>query len=203
MPKLSTLLQPLNHLLKKNTKWDWTEACSQAFQKAKQLLTKAPVLAHYDPALPMKLTGDASAYGLGAVISHAYPDGSERPIVFASRTLSPAEKNYSQIEKEALALVFGVRKFHQYLYGRQFVFTDHKPLTSIFGPKKGIPTVAAARMQRWALILAAYKYTIEFKPTDQHANADGLSRLPLPVTHQEASDSFLIGQLQALPVTTE
>ena len=96
------------------------------------------------------------------------------------------------------------RVFHQYLYGRNFVLvTDHKPLLSLLGPKKGIPTLAAARMQRWALILAAYSYTIEFKPTDEHANADGLSRLPLVVKHEETPDSFIIGQLQALPVTTE
>ena len=79
LPNLATLLQPLNHLLKKNTKWLLTDACTTAFQEAKQLLIQAPVLAHYDPALPMKLAGDASAYGIGAVVSHVYPDGSERP----------------------------------------------------------------------------------------------------------------------------
>ena len=84
--------------------------------------------------------------------------------------------------------MFGVRKFHQYLYGREFVLiTDHKPLLSLLGPKKGIPTLAAARMQR----------------NDEHANADGLSRLPLEVKHEHTPDTFLIGQLQALPITTE
>ena len=103
----------------------------------------------------MKLAGDALAYGIGAVISHdVYQDGSEHPIAYALRTLSATEKNYGQIEKKALSLVFGVQKFYQYLYGRKFVIvTDHKP---IFGPKQGIPTLAAARLQRWALILSAY-----------------------------------------------
>ena len=85
------------------------------------------------------------------------PDGSERPIAFASYTLSTSEHNYAQLEKEALSLIFGVKKFHQYLYGRRFtIITDHKPLTAILGAKKGIPSLAAARLQRWAVLLSAY-----------------------------------------------
>ena len=78
-----------------------------------------------------------------------FPDGQERPIAFASCTLSTAEKNYGQIEKEALSLVYGIQKFHQYLYGRKFILvTDHKPLLTLLGPKKAIPSLAAARLQR-------------------------------------------------------
>ena len=83
----------------------------QAFEAAKEKLISAPVLAHFDPNLPIHLAGDASAYGIGAVISHQYPDGSERPIAYASRTLSTSERNYAQVEEEALGLIFALNNF--------------------------------------------------------------------------------------------
>ena len=203
---LSSSLHPLHALLKVGQSWKWTGDCEEAFQLAKLSLIAAPVLAHYDPSIPLVVATDASAYGVGAVLSHRYPDGSERPIAYASRTLSSSEHNYAQVEKEALSLVFGVQKFHQYLYGRHFSLqTDHKPLTTILGPKTGIPPLAAARMQRWALLLSAYHYDIAFKLTKAHANADGLSRLPLPdstaVGNHPDPTIFNMVQLSSLPVT--
>ena len=205
IPSLATLLHPLNALLQVKKQWKWSHECAKAFQEAKVQITSAAVLTHYDPTLPITMAADASAYGVGAVISHVFPDGSERPIAFASRSLTASEKNYSQLEKEALALVFGVKKFHRYLYGRKFtLMTDHKPLTTIFGPKKGIPSLAAARLQRWAMLLSAYNYDIRYKSTSEHGNADCLSRLPLqtttPSVDADAVATFTIGQVQALPV---
>ena len=126
IPNLSTVVAPLNRLRNKSVKFVWTKECSEAFEKAKTLVTSSSVLIHYDPELPLKLDCDASQYGIGAVISHVLPDGGERPIAFSSRTLTKAEKNYSQIDREALSLVYGVKKFHSYLYGPKFVLvTDH------------------------------------------------------------------------------
>ena len=153
------MLHPLHTLLRADQPWKWSDQCQTSFKEAKESLSRAPVLMHYDPALPLVLAADASAYGVGAVVSHRLPNGSE-PIAYASCTISQSECNYAQVEKEA---VFGIKKFYQYLYGRHFtLMTDHKPLTSILGPKQGIPPLAAARMQRWALLLSAYTYDIKF-----------------------------------------
>ena len=207
IPNLASLLYPLHALLKNGQPWRWTQTCEDVFKKAKEQLSAAPILVHYDPTLPLCLAGDASAYGVGAVLSHQFPDGSERPIAYASRTLSQNERNYAQVEKEALSLIFGLRKFHQYIYGRTFTLvTDHKPLTTILGPKQTIPSLAAARLQRWALLLAGYSYNIKFKPTSEHQPADALSRLPLKdsttVGNLPDASNFNIAQIDSLPVTT-
>jgi hypothetical protein len=205
---LATLIHPLNTLLRADTPWNWSQECLKAFMDAKEALTSSTVLAHFDPNLPIVLAGDASSYGIGAVISvRIKTNGSERPIAFASRTLSQSEKNYAQLEKEALSLIFGIKKFHQYLYGRRFtLLTDHKPLLTLLGPKTGIPSLAAARLQRWAVLLSAYTYDIKFRSTQNHANADGLSRLPLDTPlPEEVSEAtlFNVAQLESLPVTNK
>eukprot|EP00731_Ephydatia_muelleri_P001856 Em0001g1856a len=206
LPNLSTTISPLYTLLKKNSRWQWTEECSQAFLAAKGMLTSSKVLAHYNPKLSLILATDASSYGVGAVLTQVSEEGTERPIAYVSRTLSDAERNYAQIEKEALAIIFGVKRFHVYLYGRKFLLlTDHKPLTTIFGPKTGLPVVAASRLQRWALVLSAYQYDVKFRATEEHGNVDGLSRLPLKGERHEEEETeasiFNMVQIETLPVT--
>ena len=187
--QLSTIAHPLSQLLCKGKAWNWDSHCREAFQELKSRLASSEVLVHYDPSLPLRLNCDASAYGVGAVLSHKYPDGSDRPIAYASRTLSKSEQNYAQIEKEGLALIYGVKKFHKYVYGRKFtLITDHKPLTTILGSKKNLPTLAAARLQRWAIFLMGYQYDLDFRSTHQHANADGFSRLPIEMGSHYSND---------------
>jgi len=103
IPKLSTLSHPLYELLG-NKPWNWTSSCEQAFRDIKHALTSETTLKHYDPVLPVELSVDALPYGLGAVIMHVYPNGTHRPIAYASRTLNEHEKCYGQIDKEALAI---------------------------------------------------------------------------------------------------
>ena len=138
--QISTTLAPLYRLLKKRTPWRWGSAETEAFEQVKQQLVKAPVLEHYDPDKPLTLATDASPYGVGAVLSHVMSDGSEKPIAYASRTLNVVEIKYSQIDKEALAIVFGVKRFHQFLFGRKFaIVSDHKPLQYLLSEDKAIP----------------------------------------------------------------
>ena len=129
--------------------------------------------------VPLRLACDASAYEVGAVISHIMPDKSEKPIAFTSHTLTKAESNYSQLEKETLSIILGIQKFHQYLYGRKFTLV-------MVGPNPS--------------------FILEFKPTEKHSNADGVSRLPLPHSQDvkgtvSEATLYTLQQLDNLPVT--
>ena len=206
IPNLSTILKPLHDLLQADVQWKWTPECQAAFTEARQALVSAKVLTHYDVNKPLTLAADASPYGVGAVLSHTMDNGEERPVVFASRTLTKTEQNYSQLEKEALALIFAVRKFHSYIYGRRFTLvTDHKPLVTIFGSKSDIPSLAAQRLQRWAIILSAHQYDIAYRSTHDHANADALSRLPVDsvadYAHHVDEAMYSISHVDDVPVT--
>ena len=183
LPDLATILSPLYSLLQKNKKWSWEKPQETAFRTIKELLKSSRVLVHFDPNLPLVLSCDASPYGVGAVLAHQMPDGEERPVGFASRSLTLTERKYSQLDKEALAIIFAVKKYHQFLYGRQFALkTDHKPLVHIFSEKKATPVLASGRIQRWALALGAYSYTIQYREGKNNVCADAMSRLPLKST---------------------
>ena len=101
-------------------------------------------------------------------------------------------------------MVFGVKRFHKYLYGCKFTLvTDHKPLLFILGPNCEVPPIAAARMQRWGVFLSAYQYEVEYKRSKEHGNADGLSRLPLIASEDDTASVFLVSFADALPVTAD
>ena len=147
LPKASTFLEPLNKLLRAKEKWVWGKAQHDAFEKSKEVLLNSTLLVHYDPCLPITVSADSSSYGIGAVLSHTI-NGVERPVYFISRTLTETERRYSQLEREALALVFAVKRFHYYLWGQEFkLVTDHKPLLGLFQSNKCIPPMASGRIQ--------------------------------------------------------
>lgn len=107
----ASVLNPLHKLLQKRNKYQWNNECVQSFKKVKDIIVSDSVLSHFNPDLPLMLAIDASPVELGAVISHRLPDGTEKPIAFASRTLTKAEQHYSQIDKEATGIYWGLKKF--------------------------------------------------------------------------------------------
>lgn len=205
VPNAAHILHPIYELLGKEKKFVWTQDCDNAFQLIKKEIASERVLCHFDPAKPIILATDASAYGLGATLSHRFPDGSERPIAFMSRRLNKTERRYAQIDKEAMGIFWGVKRFFDYLYGRKFILmTDHKPLKSIFAPNASLPVLSATRMLHYAIFLSGFAYEIEYRRTNEHSNADFCSRFPVGREMCEYTDEpmlFEINQIATLPVT--
>ena len=176
----ATIAEPLHRLLDGKSGWIWNNEHKQAFEKCKKLLTSNSVLCPFDAEQNIILTVDASPVGVGAVLAHKLSDGQERPVAMYSRTLSSAERNYSQIDREALGVISGVKKFHSFLYGLSFtIITDHQPLLRLFAPDKPMPEILSPRMMRWHHLLSAYDYRIEYKAGTKIPHADALSRLPM------------------------
>lgn len=208
---MSDIREPLDALLKKDAKFIWDDGCQKAFDKFKDILTSSLALGHYDVSQAVTIASDASQFGIGAV---AYHQNGESFMAFhyASRKLTPTERRYSQIEKEALGIIYAVSKFRQYILGRKFfLLTDHKPLLAIFGDSKGVPGHVANRLRRWALTLAAYDFEISFVGTKDFGHADLLSRLIKEgaddgdlVIAEVHEDQAAVMEIQtALPVTFE
>ena len=142
---------------------------------------------------PLRLACDVSPFSVGAVLSQVDASGKEHPIGFVSRALATAERNYCQFEKEALAVVYGVKHFNNYLNGQRFtLITDHRPLLGVFGTGCRIPDMASARMIRWCLMLQDYTYDLVHKAGERHQNADALSRLPCDPHHVSKLSQCLV-----------
>ena len=203
IPNMATTASPLYALLRKNATWNFDREERSAFQNVKDLILNAPCLAHYDPSKPLILATDAGPVGVAAILSQM-ADGQERPVAFASRSLSSSEKGYSQIDKEALAIIFGVLKFERFLLGRHFtLITDHRPLTSIFGEKKDLPSLATARLQRYAILLKSYDFSIKYRKGEDNGNADALSRGPVDPAPPgpDSTQTFVLDYLQSMPIS--
>ncbi|XP_039192310.1 uncharacterized protein K02A2.6-like, partial [Crotalus tigris] len=187
-------------LLDKQAVWQWSQTHEASFNEVKALLTSNSVLAHFNESLPVCIACDASPYGVGAVLSHLRSDGTQVPVAYYSRTLSSAERNYAQIDREALAVIAGIKKFHDFLYGRHFaVFTDYKPLLGLFTTRKQTPQIISPRMLRWSIFLSAYDFSLLHKPGKEMGHDDGLSRLPLPVIEADPAPAINLLSIQALP----
>ena len=135
IPNCADLLHPLTVLLSKKNTWTWGPSQEEALTTLKDKLSKLATLMLYNPAANLKLSADASSYGLGAVLLQEV-DSKWQPVAYASRTMSDTERRYAQIEKEALSLTWAAEKFSMYLLGRTFQMeTDHKPLVPLLSSK--------------------------------------------------------------------
>lgn len=178
------IAKPLTYLLKKDVPFKWTDNCEHSFEELKKALMNPPLLVYPDwEKGKFNLMTDASQYAIGAVLSQGEVP-KDQPIAYASRTLNKAETNYSVIQKELLAIVWAVKYFRPYLYGRHFnIITDHRPLTYLFGIKD-----ASSQLMRWRLQLADYDYDISYRAGPEHSNADCLSRIRMIQTDQTGYD---------------
>ncbi|XP_054723301.1 uncharacterized protein K02A2.6-like [Uloborus diversus] len=170
IPQVSTLTAPLRELLKQDTNWQWFPAHAAALSKLKEKIVSAPVLSIFDSSKSIVIQADSSKDGLGCCLLQ---EG--RPVAFASRSLTNAEKGYAQIEKEFLSIVFATNKFHYLIYGRPVeVLTDHKPLVSIMS--KNVAHVMSPRLQRMKIKLLRYQLNLKYLPGKNMYIADLLSR---------------------------
>lgn len=170
IPNMAEVTAPLRILLKKNVLWHWTNAQTEALNKLIELVSSAPTLRNFDPKLPVEIECDSSQSGLGACLMQR-----GQPVAFASRSLNSAEVNYPQIEKEMLGILFACNKFHNYIYGyKTNVFTDHKPLVSIF--QKTISKVVSVRIQKMKLRLYKYILNVQYRKGSEMHISDLLSR---------------------------
>ncbi|KAK3697327.1 hypothetical protein QZH41_004727 [Actinostola sp. cb2023] len=197
LPKLSQVMAPIRQLTHKDVEWHWDAVQDRAFEEIKQLVTQAPVLAYYDPQKELVIQCDASSKGLGAVLLQE-----ERPVAYASRCLTDAETRYATIEKEMLAVVFALEKWHQFTYGRAVqVCTDHKPLVSI--NQKSLDK-APRRLQGMLLRSLNYNIDIQYRPGKEQHLADMMSRSFLPLNSHESQEEFeVINAVKFLPMREE
>ena len=178
VPKFAQISKPLTELLRKDVPFMWEERQQSAFEGLKPVLCSEQVLAYSDFSSHFILTTDASKVAVAAILSQNQ-DGVERPIGYASRQLNSAEKNYSALEADMLAVTWGTHHFRCYLYGRRFVLrTDNAAL-------RYLHTFADnSRWLRWSLRLSEFDFTVEHRPGTQIRQADALSRVVQLIAHE-------------------
>ena len=174
IPDFAKLAKPLTFLTKLGVKYIWGQPQQKAFEELRDIILQDPILQYPDFSKPFLVTTDASDYAVGAILSQG-KIGEDLPVAYASRTLNDAETRYATIEKELLAILFGIENFRPYLYGQKFTLvTDHRPLVWLHNIK-----TPGSKINRWRLRLGEYDYVIVYKPGKINSNADALSRNPV------------------------
>ncbi|CAC5383949.1 unnamed protein product [Mytilus coruscus] len=184
VPNMSAVTEPIRKLLKEEHEFIWTHEQQQAFEKLKDIITKNPVLSFYDVSKPVTVSCDASQCGLGAMLIQ-----DNKPVAYASRSLTDAESRYANIERELLGVLFGLERFNDYTYGKHInVESDHKPLEMIVRKSLGC---APPRLQRMLLRLQKYDFSLKYIPGKDLVVPDMLSRAPIKInTNNEVENDI-------------
>lgn len=190
------IVTPLNQLTRKNSIFNWNTECQLSFDKLKQMLIKPPILEYpnFSEDNTFHLRTDASGFAIGAVLANS----SEKPVAFASRSLNKAERNYCTIEKELLAIVWAVKHFRPYLFGKKFkIFTDHRPLVHLFGM-----TNPSSRLTKFRLILEEYDFEVNYVKGKDNVVADALSRIHSQELKELSQNAFVVTRSKAAALPT-
>ena len=191
LPNTSAITAPLRELVKKNAHWKWSIEHTESFNRIKEMLVSKQCLVFYDVNKEVTLQVDACNTGLGAALLQ---DG--KPVAYASRSMTAAQRNYAIIEKELLAVLFGCERFHHYIYGKEVrVMSDHKPLEAIM--KKPLSS-APPRLQRMLLRLQKYNIVLSYKAGKEMILADTLSRAHIEETDSEIPEDELVAQVHMI-----
>ena len=193
VPGFSKIAAPLHALTKKEVEFVWSAECQEAFDRLKELLASSPILKFPDFKCPFILETDASGSGLGAVLAQEQPDGTTHPIAYASRSLQKHEQNYGITELEGLGVVWAVKHFRPYLYGQKcVVYTDHQALKSLLNTPQ-----PSGKLARWGMAIQELDLSIQHRSGKANANADALSRCPLPSSSDDNQTCELVAAVQA------
>ena len=182
IPNFSGIVQPLHALRRKDVEFRWLPLHQSAFNQLLQIMSTPPVLRSYELSQPATLTTDASEKAIAGILTQ-----NGQPVMFVSRILTAAEQRYSNVEREALAVIWSILRLKQLLLGRHFnLVTDHKPLTKIYGGS--LPKVVSNRLIRWAMLLQRFDFTIQHQPGTSISHADALTRLQLLSDESQEED---------------
>ena len=188
MPGYAGISEPLVALTRKYARFEWTNECQESFIRLKDLLVSEQVMAHPRTRDPYLLYTDASDLAIGAILCQRDPEtGVERPISYMSKLLSPTQRRWAAIEREAYALISALKHFRPYLFGAKFdCFTDHKPLVSLFTKE-----MQNTKIQRWAVLMAEFGCKVQYRKGKLNVRADMLSRI-----QPESIDTFDVDEWQ-------
>jgi hypothetical protein len=188
IPDFTKIAAPITHLLEKDIRFEWTKACQRAFEELRDKLSTYPVLRPPNWEKSFHVFCDASDVAVGSALCQSTGDkGKDQPIAYASKQLTPAERNYSTTERECLAMVFFVKKFRHYLICNPVVFfVDHMAIKYLVNKAE-----LSGRLARWVLLLEEFDYTVEYKPGRMHLQADHLSRLSKDIGTSPVNDMLM------------